>query len=426
MKDPRKPVEAAPKSPIPGYRLGQFLGRGGFGEVWEAENPEGAAVALKFVSSGSSDRAAHEIRAIQMVRQLSHPNLVRVDKTWCLPGYVVVAMELAECTLEDLCDAYQVDNGTPMPLGQLLEPLAEAAAAVDFLNSRVHSFKGHPVAIQHGDVKPSNLLVFGDTVKLSDFHLATTVNRYANLHSRSGTSVYTAPEVLQGWLSDQADQFALGVTYCRLRGGRLPFGDPPEGPLRNYVRPAPDLSMLSEEERPIIARALDPTPTHRWKSCSELVGRLRNLDYLDVRPCEAPALTRRSSHSGPENRRQAARFPCYIPTTQRLLGQEQGDGKAYIRNISRGGIGLVNNRGFPRGTILFVEPEKESRPILVRVVRVIEQAGGDWLLGCTFVRKLKDEEMHSLLTAFQEQVPTAAVEAGPTHAAGSPQPAGPI
>ena len=43
---------------------------------------------------------------------------------------------------------------------------------------------------------------------------------------------------------------------------------------RSYARPAPDLSMLSSAERPIVLRALDPVPQGRWQSCTELINRL--------------------------------------------------------------------------------------------------------------------------------------------------------
>jgi serine/threonine-protein kinase len=90
-----------------------------------------------------------------------------------------------------------------------------------------------------------------------------------------GTVEYSAPEVFQGQVSERTDQFALAVTYCQLRSGRLPFRDSPADFDRSYLRPNPDLSLLTPRERPVITRALAPLPRDRWQSCAELVARLR-------------------------------------------------------------------------------------------------------------------------------------------------------
>src|SRR5205814_1807723 len=113
------------------------------------------------------------LRSIQMVSDLPHPHLTRVDKVWCAPGYLVVVMELADGSLADLLEVYQADLGTPLPPDHLCPLLAQAAQALDFLNTRQHLLNGQWVTVQHCDVTPPNLLLFGQTVKVSDFGLTT-------------------------------------------------------------------------------------------------------------------------------------------------------------------------------------------------------------------------------------------------------------
>jgi len=260
--------------PFPGYRLTGFLGQGGWGEVWKATRPEGPPLALKFLPCDSQRAAVQEIRGLQSIRQLHHANLIHIDQIWCFAGYIVIAMELAEGSLLDLLSIYAGEFGTGIIPEHLCHFLGQAAAALDFLNARQHNLNGQRVAVRHCDVKPSNVLIVGGVVKLSDFSLATQTTSPMWYHRKFGTLDYAAPEVYHGWLSDRTDQYALAVTYCHLRSGRLPFDDTPSRFREDFVRTPPDLSVLTAPEQGIILRALAPVPQDRWPSCTEMISRL--------------------------------------------------------------------------------------------------------------------------------------------------------
>ena len=262
--------------PVPGYRLSQYLGRGGWGEVWKASHVDGRPRALKFLPCDSQTAAAQEVRALQGIRQLKHPNLIQIEHIWSISGFVVIAMEMAEGSLLDLLDVYYAEFNHPIVPEHVCFFLRQAAAALDFLNTRQHHVNDQRVAFRHCDVKPSNLLLQGNVVKLADFSLVVQTSSSMWYHRRMGTLNYSAPEIFQGWLSDRSDQYALGITYCFLRSGHLPFSDTPERFAPEYVRPAPDLSMLSPAERPIVSRALAPVPQNRWRSCTEMIEHLEH------------------------------------------------------------------------------------------------------------------------------------------------------
>jgi serine/threonine protein kinase len=263
--------------PFPGYRLTDFLGRGGWGEVWKATRPDGPAVALKFLPCDSHLAAAQEVRGLQSIRQLQHPHLIHIERIWCFGGHIVIAMELAEGSLLDLLGVYHNEFGAGIIPEHLCHFLGQVAAALDFLNTRQHNLSGQRVAVRHCDVKPSNVLLVGGTVKLSDFSLAVQTTAPIWYHRKVGTLGYAAPEIFHGQLSDRTDQYALAVTYCQLRGGRLPFKDNPSRFRTNFVRSAPDLSSLTPPEKSIIMRALDGIPQNRWPSCTEMISRLARL-----------------------------------------------------------------------------------------------------------------------------------------------------
>jgi serine/threonine protein kinase len=194
-------------------------------------------------------------------------------------------MELAEGNLEDLLSIYRQEFGTPIAQDYACMLLAQAAAALDFLNTRQHMINSRCVAIQHRDIKPSNLLLFGDRVKVADFGLVSSIGSPVQEGRKGGTLDFCAPEVFQGRLSDKTDQYALAVTYCILRTGHVPFHDTPDSFRSDYVRPTPDLGLLQPAEQHLVARALAKEPHHRWGSCGEFMTRLTRV--VEPEPCKA-------------------------------------------------------------------------------------------------------------------------------------------
>lgn len=399
--------------PFPGYCLRRFLGSGGFGEVWEASSPDDRRVALKFLPGDHAARASQETRSVQLVSGLRHDNLIGIDRIWCFGGYLVVSMELADGSLQDLYGAYQGCLGTPIVPEHLWLLLGQAAEALDFLNSRQHRVAGQRVAIQHCDVKPSNLLLFGHRLKLSDFSLASLTTATMKSHRRAGTLAYTAPEVFQGRLSERTDQYALAVTYCEMRGGRTPFEQMPASFSSHYVRPTPVLDMLSEIERPVIARALSSVPMERWRSCRELIDELqkavlREPTFVVTAPKQPASRRRPTRKAAPaaDDRRGSLRHRCNLSTSWRLLGHEgRQPWTATMVDLSNRGIGLLSSEPLERGTVVVITLEdcrqSFTRSLFARVARTVAQPGGEWLVGCSFTRPLDEEQLRTLLPAVK-------------------------
>jgi formylglycine-generating enzyme required for sulfatase activity len=243
--------------PVPGYTLVQFLGRGGFGEVWKATGPGGFAVALKFIPLGDT-AGAIELRALALMKEVRHPHLLSQFGSWECAGVLIVAMELADRTLLDRLREAIGQQLPGIPADELREYLREAAKGLDYL---------HSVGVQHRDVKPRNLLLVGGSIKVADFGLAKLLEHSRAAHTGAMTPAYAAPEFLKGEINAHSDQYALAVTYCELRGGRLPFTGDQAQILTGHLMEPPDLTMLPEAERPAVARALAKKPEDRWPSC---------------------------------------------------------------------------------------------------------------------------------------------------------------
>lgn len=286
-------------APFPGLKLVQLRGRGGFAEVWEAEDVRGDRIAVKFMASENVASSVKEVRIIRAIQKLDHRHLLRVDRVWSLPGYLVVAMELADGSLLDLLDVYQAEYQSPLPPVLIAGYLKQAALGLDFLNARRHPFDGRTVGFMHCDVKPSNLLLVGEMVKVADFGLCTPTVALQSKYGKAGTLDFAAPEVHRGNLAETSDQYSLAVTYYHLRTGAFPFPAPTSfDRAYSYTRPAPDLSRVQRGERRVLERALDLEPTNRWPNCTALMNALsESLNLADPEPSEASMETRLADSS---------------------------------------------------------------------------------------------------------------------------------
>ena len=268
------PVEGA--EPISGYRLKGLLGKGGFGEVWRASAPGDFPVALKFLAADTA-ASERELRSLQMLQRVRDGHLLGLFGVWRIPGFFVLAMELADGTLMDRLNACRKKGLPGVPRKNLLDWFEQAARGLDFLNEPQHMLVegGRPAGIQHGDVKPQNLLLVGSLCKVGDFGLLRQLADTASQKTNSMSAAYAPPEIFNRRSSARSDQYSLAVSWCQLRSGRLPFEGIPAQIMAGHLLNPPDLTMLPKSEQTTVARALSKKPEERWPSCREFVEGLR-------------------------------------------------------------------------------------------------------------------------------------------------------
>jgi Flp pilus assembly protein TadD len=281
---------------VSGYRLIARRGRGGVAEVWEAESPGEHRVALKLVHL-STDLRSGELRALKITRGIRHPGLVVVHGAWQVENLLVISMELADRSLWDRFLEANIQGLRGIPRGELLGYLDPVAVAIDYLNGSRHTIDGRQgVGIQHRDLKPQNLLLFGDRAKVADFGMARVMEGCVTSHSGPCTVPYAAPEYFGGRTSRHSDQYALAVTYCQLRGGRIPFPGTTAQMAVGHMCNDPDLEGLPEPERPVLARALAKRPEERWPDCRSFVDALKVIGSAGG--CSIPDALPRGRHGG--------------------------------------------------------------------------------------------------------------------------------
>src|SRR5271168_943045 len=191
----------AGEEPIAGYTLVRPLGRGGFGEVWEALAPGGVRVALKFILL-DLQHSGPEQRALETIRDIRHPHLLDVQFAVLLEGYLVIAMPLCDRSLKDRLEECYREGRAGVPRDELMGYMDELAEAVDFLNEARHpSGDGRLVGVQHRDIKPHNVFVVGESARLADFGLAKVLESTRADHTGAMSAQYAAPEMILGHVS---------------------------------------------------------------------------------------------------------------------------------------------------------------------------------------------------------------------------------
>jgi hypothetical protein len=260
--------------PIPGYRLIEPLGTGGFGEVWKCIAPGGIYKAIKFVYGnlnsldGDAAKAEQELKALERVKAVRHPFVLPMDRIEVVGGELLIVMELADKSLHDCVIEYQ-DAGRPgIPRELLIGFLADAADGLD------HLIEKHN--LQHLDVKPKNLFLIADRVKVADFGLVKHLERQSGSGLMGGvTPVYAAPETFANKISKHSDQYSLAVVYCELLTGQRPFAGKNIRQLAlQHMTDAPDLRMLPASDRAAVTRALAKNPDERFPNCTAFVRAL--------------------------------------------------------------------------------------------------------------------------------------------------------
>jgi hypothetical protein len=260
--------------PIPGYRLLERLGRGGFGEVWKAEAPGGMHKAIKFVFGdmegvGEEGKAAEqEYKSLNRVKTIRHPFILSLERFEVINGQLVIVMELADCSLWDRFQECVASGKSGIPRAELIAYLEEAAEALDLMN--LHH------QIQHLDIKPQNLFLVHRHIKVADFGLAKDLEgTMANL-TGGITPVYAPPETFEGWVSRQSDQYSLAIVYQELLTGKRPFnGTNTRQLIMQHMSAVPDVSALPPADRTVVFRALSKAPADRFATCADFVTALK-------------------------------------------------------------------------------------------------------------------------------------------------------
>jgi beta-lactam-binding protein with PASTA domain/tRNA A-37 threonylcarbamoyl transferase component Bud32 len=211
---------------------------------------------------GFSEQFRREART---AARLSHPNVVAVYDSGEEKGLPWIVMEhVSGRTLREVLD----DQGrlSPETTAELLGPVADALD------------HAHHAGVVHLDVKPENLLLTSETVKVADFGLVRAAAQRGHGQALAATVHYCAPEVLRGGVVDgRADVYALGVVAWECVSGRPPFEGDPRQVVQQHLGgrvppPSQAVGGVPEPFDAAVAHATDPDPARRFLRASDFAA----------------------------------------------------------------------------------------------------------------------------------------------------------
>lgn len=236
---------------LPGYEIGQELGRGAWGVVFAATHRSlGRRVAVKYLPAAfSADPSARErfLSEARVVASLDHPHIVPLYDY--VEGGNTCVFVMENMPGGTLWDRFCSDG---------LSPEAACSVGIALLVALDHA---HRRDVLHRDVKPENVLFNADGLpKLADFGIAKVLGDGAGTRTATGvilgTPAYMAPEQGSGEpLGPATDLYAIGAMLYELFAGRLPF-ESTGNPLTQLYRHVNEAPVPLREQAPAVHPAL--------------------------------------------------------------------------------------------------------------------------------------------------------------------------
>jgi len=251
------------------YEVKGCIAHGGLGWVYLAvdHNVNDRPVVLKgLVHSGDAEAQAIAMTERQFLAEVVHPQIVQIfnfvehtDRHGDPVGYIV--MEYIGGQSLKRSSKKGGKKGEKLPVAEAIAYLLEILPALSYL---------HSIGLVYNDLKPENIMLTEEQLKLIDLGAVSRVNSFGYLY---GTPGYQAPEIVRTGPTVATDIYTVGRTLAaltlnlRTRNGRYVDGLPEDDPV---------LATYDSFGR-LLRRAIDPDPRRRFTSAEEMSAQLMGV-----------------------------------------------------------------------------------------------------------------------------------------------------
>ncbi|QUR66153.1 serine/threonine-protein kinase PknG [Mycobacterium spongiae] len=245
------------------YEVKGCIAHGGLGWIYVAldHNVNDRPVVLKgLVHSGDAEAQAIAMAERQFLAEVVHPSIVQIfnfvehtDRHGDPVGYIVMEYIGGQ--------SLKQDPGEKLPVAEAIAYLLEILPALTYL---------HSVGLVYNDLKPENIMLTEEQLKLIDLGAVSRINSFGYLY---GTPGFQAPEIVRTGPTVATDIYTVGRTLAaltlnlRTRDGRYADGLPEDDPV---------LAKYDSFAR-LLRRAIDPDPRRRFVSAEEMSGQLMGV-----------------------------------------------------------------------------------------------------------------------------------------------------
>jgi len=264
-------------STIGEYRLIDYIGAGGMGEVYRAVHSKiGRVAAVKIMTRAGRDPRSLErfLNEARIQASLQHPNIATLYDFCEVSGQPCIIMEFVDGqTLDD-----RISSQGRLAAAEALLVLQAAAEALSYMHSH---------GVVHRDIKANNIKVASQGgIKLIDFGIAkdNSTPTFTQHGDVIGTLQYLSPELLKGGVADpRSDIWALGILFYEMVTGLTPFQASTIGELYEKISKASFTQAtainpaLPREVDGLIAGCLKKNPAERYQSIRELLAETTRL-----------------------------------------------------------------------------------------------------------------------------------------------------